>query len=125
MSCFDRQGIAENLVRAHYTINSDHLRSEEILFKNSDRDTDSTADFDRDHDFEDDVATLRDFSFIIVREESTTFAMHRLVQLTVRAWLKADRQMERWMEKFIAIMCQSFPTCKYENWHSAGRCFHM
>jgi tetratricopeptide (TPR) repeat protein len=116
MSFFDRQGVAENLLRVPHIINDDDLRSEETVPENSDRDTDSTLEFDTDHGFEDDITTLRDFSFIFLREDSTAFAMHRLVQLTVRVWLKANGQMEQWMERFIAIMCQMFPTGDYENW---------
>jgi hypothetical protein len=116
MSLFDRQGIAENLLRGPHVINNDHPRSEETVPENSDRDTDSSLEFDTDHGFEDDITTLRDFSFIFLREDSTAFAMHRLVQLTVRVWLKANGQMEQWMERFIAIMCQMFPTGDYENW---------
>lgn len=113
MSFFDRQGIAENLLRVPHTINNDLPRSEESVSGNSDSDT---PKFDSDHSFEDDITILRDFSFIFLREDSTAFGMHRLVQLTVRVWLKTNGRMEQYMEQFIATMWQMFPTGEYENW---------
>ncbi|CAG8054168.1 unnamed protein product [Penicillium salamii] len=76
-----------------------------------------------DHNFEDDIATLRDFSFISINRDSTVFTMHRLVQLTVRVWLKADRQLERWKEHYIMILWQRFPTGEYENWRQCQSLF--
>jgi hypothetical protein len=40
--------------------------------------------------------------------------MHRLLQLTVRVWLKNVEQLERWKEQFIMILWQMFPIGEYE-----------
>lgn len=45
--------------------------------------------------------------------------MHRLVQLTTRAWLKSHAETERWKEKFVNNVYEEFPTGRYENW---GKC---
>ncbi|KAL2695292.1 hypothetical protein AAEP93_004045 [Penicillium crustosum] len=116
MSFFDRQGVSENLLRFHDETQNDDSNSQEIAIEYNDEDTDSTSESNIDHNFEDDIATLRDFSFISINRDSTVFTMHRLVQLTVRMWLNADRQLERWKEQYIMILWQRFPTGEYENW---------
>ncbi|KAJ5917562.1 hypothetical protein N7466_011116 [Penicillium verhagenii] len=81
-----------------------------------DEDTDSPCESETNHDFEDDITVLRDFSFVSINKDSTEFTMHRLVQLTVHVWLKANSQLERWKEQFIMVLWQRFPTGEYENW---------
>ncbi|KAJ5977286.1 hypothetical protein N7501_000628 [Penicillium viridicatum] len=116
MSFFDRQGVSENLLRFHNKTQNDDSNSQEIAIEYNDEDTDSISESNIDHNFEDDIATLRDFSFISINRDRTVFTMHRLVQLTVRGWLKADRQLERWKEQYIMILWQRFPIGEYENW---------
>ncbi|CAG8041804.1 unnamed protein product [Penicillium salamii] len=111
MSFFDRQGIPENLIRhqpkANYTSSS-------VL--PSDSSDEETSESDSGPDFEDDIATLREYSFISVIENSSLFTMHRLVQLTTRAWLKSHGKIDQWKGEFISILCDKFPTGEYENW---------
>ncbi|OQD95467.1 hypothetical protein PENSOL_c020G11418 [Penicillium solitum] len=66
MSFFDRQGIPEDLLRVQD---------------------------DLEDGFENDIATLRDYSFIAPCENSMVFTMHRLVQLTLWTWLKTHGQI--------------------------------
>lgn len=66
--------------------------------------------------FEDDLLVLRNYSFITVNRDGTTFEMHRLVQLSTREWLKASKQQERWKNQFIKNLYTEFPTGEYENW---------
>ncbi|KAJ5464918.1 Tetratricopeptide-like helical [Penicillium daleae] len=52
--------------------------------------------------------------------------MHRLVQLTVRTWLKAHGQLEQWKGLFIENLYSKFPTAEYENWERYRSLFpHM
>ncbi|KAJ5612645.1 hypothetical protein N7510_005839 [Penicillium lagena] len=112
MSFFDRQRISEDLLRVQHRRN--HLSSE---------DTNIPSRLDTDHDFEDDIATLRAHSFISVGEDGTVFTMHRLVQLAARAWLQDQAQIEKWKEQFISILCHQFPTDPYsENSESWEKC---
>ncbi|KAJ6142476.1 hypothetical protein N7471_001929 [Penicillium samsonianum] len=111
MSFFDRQGIPENLIRHQPKAN--YISSSELPTDSSDGET---SESDSGPDFEDDVATLRDYSFISVIENSTLFTMHRLVQLTMRAWLKSHGQIDQWKGEFISTLCDEFPTGEYENW---------
>ncbi|KAJ5733743.1 hypothetical protein N7493_002529 [Penicillium malachiteum] len=126
MSFFDRQGISEDLLQVQREIHNEDSSSEEITSNHHDEDMDSTSESNTDDEFNDDVTTLRDFSFIAVSENMTVFTMHRLVQLTVRVWLKTNGQIERWKEEFITSLHQRFPTGEYENWARCQSLFpHM
>ncbi|CAI7669244.1 unnamed protein product [Penicillium crustosum] len=111
MSFFDRQGIPEKLIR--YQPMSNYISSSEFASDYSDGET---SESDSGPDFEDDVAILRDYSFISISENSTFFTMHRLVQLTTRAWLKSHGKIDEWKEQFISTLYNEFPTGGYTNW---------
>src|SRR3954471_23234718 len=49
--------------------------------------------------------------------------MHRLVQLTVRTWLKIYDQEEEWKNHFINNLHGTFPTGQYENWERCRSLF--
>ncbi|KAJ5737309.1 uncharacterized protein N7483_002434 [Penicillium malachiteum] len=125
MSFFDRQGIPEKLLRVQDRERKhDSLSSpDEITKGSSEEDIDSSSESYLDDDFEDDIATLRDYSFIYTGEDSTVYTMHRLVQLTARVWLSNQGQMEQWKERFITNLCQEFPTGEYENWTRCRQLF--
>jgi hypothetical protein len=110
MSLFDRQGIPENIIRprpqANYALISEPLNG------SSDGETSGS---DIGPDFEDDITTLREFSFISISEDGTFFTMHRLVQLTMRAWLRSEGEINQWREVFISNLYEEFPTGGYEN----------
>ncbi|OQE16973.1 hypothetical protein PENSTE_c022G00411, partial [Penicillium steckii] len=111
MSFFDRQGIPENLIRLRPEANC--TSGSELLDGYSDEEI---SESDGEPEFEDYITTLRDYSFVSISENSTLFTMHRLVQLTTRAWLKSHGQLERWKDRFINMLCDEFPTGEYENW---------
>ena len=94
MSFFYRQGIPEALLR-------------------------SRDDTENNDDFEDDLNTLRDYSFVTVTRDAHTFEMHSLVQLATRKWLESQKQLDKWREQFISNLCAELPTGEHENW---GRC---
>ena len=104
MSFFDRQGIPDALLQD---------RSEQI---NSRQDQMSDG-------FEEDVLVLRNYSFISVNTDGTTFEMHRLVQLAMKEWLKAHGQLERWKRQFIKNLNAELPTGEYENWEKCRALF--
>jgi hypothetical protein len=79
MSFFDRQGIPESVI--HQPPAS--CTSRTGLFDDSS--DGETSKSDGGPEFEDDVTTLRNYSFISISGNRTSFAMHRLVQLTTRA----------------------------------------
>ncbi|KAJ5192536.1 Tetratricopeptide-like helical [Penicillium cf. viridicatum] len=128
MSFFDRQGIPDNLVRHRPKANYRSRSTSELLGDSSDGETsesdivpedysdEETSESDTGPDFEDDITTLRDYSFLSISENGT-FMMHRLVQLTTHVWLKSDGQIDQWKDKFISTLYDEFPTTgDYENW---------
>ncbi|KUM62312.1 hypothetical protein ACN42_g4792 [Penicillium freii] len=116
MSFFDRQGIPESLVRYRPKANYRSRSTSELLSDSSDGETSKS---DTGPDFEDDITTLRDYSFISISENGT-FTMHRLVQLTTHMWLKSKKsngKIAQWKDKFISTLYNEFPTTgEYENW---------
>ncbi|KAJ3499005.1 hypothetical protein NLG97_g681 [Lecanicillium saksenae] len=66
--------------------------------------------------FENNIVTLRDFSFITANEDGVTFEMHRLVQLATLEWLRAQNTYDYWRDQFILKLRAEFPSGEYENW---------
>ncbi|CAG8221592.1 unnamed protein product [Penicillium salamii] len=88
MSMFDRQGIPEDLV----------------------------CDQDQDIlDFHDALAPLLSYSLIRLEMNERLFNMHRLVQVSVRAWLRVNCQFDRWSNVACQKLSASFPTPDPEN----------
>ena len=114
MSFFDRQGIPEALLRNRpATENS----PQNLDGPDGDPDDeDSTSESGCNDEFEEDVLTLRNYSFISVNVDATTFEMHGLVQLSMRKWLEAHGQLEGWKHQYIKNLCAEFPTGEHENW---------
>jgi hypothetical protein len=98
MSFFDRQGIPEVVLRR----------------------TSTTTD---SHSFEDDVSTLRDYSFLTITRNANTFEMHSLVQLAMRKWLENQSQLDKWQAQFISNLCAKLPTGQHENWEKCQALF--
>ena len=78
-------------------------------------DEDSGSETSVTNEFEDDILTLRNYSFIFVNIDKTTFGMRRLVQLATRKWLEAHRQLEKWKQQYIKSLCAEFPAGKHKN----------
>ncbi|CAG8393850.1 unnamed protein product [Penicillium salamii] len=108
ISLFDRQGIPENLIRHQPKANNSSI-SEPLNDLSDEEESASIIG----PDFEDDISALRDFSFISVSEDNTFFTIHRLVQLTMHAWLKSRGQIDEWREMFISNLCREFPIAAY------------
>ncbi|KFY87014.1 hypothetical protein V500_07258 [Pseudogymnoascus sp. VKM F-4518 (FW-2643)] len=136
MSFFDRQGIPEALLQSR----SDQRNSQQDQKENnggrfarfarfvhgdasSNDNVDGTSQSSVNNGFEDDVLTLRNYSFISVNLDGTTFEMHSLVQLAMRKWLEDHGQQERWKRQFIRNLNADFPTGEYENWVSCQALF--
>jgi tetratricopeptide (TPR) repeat protein len=98
MSFFNHQGIPE-FVLCEY-VNS----------------ADGDPEEDRELEFEDDLATLRSYSLIVVDIAGHTFEMHRLVQFATGRWLESYGQLDLWRRRFLKIMSTTFPTGNFERW---------
>jgi tetratricopeptide (TPR) repeat protein len=117
VSFFDRQGIPEALLKSRSEQQEDAQTDQEehggsALNDEEDRSSQSS----QNEDFENDIVTLRNFSFISINADRITFEMHRLVQLATRKWLEAHGELEKWKQQFIRNLCEEFPTGEYETW---------
>ncbi|PMD27600.1 hypothetical protein NA56DRAFT_667207 [Hyaloscypha hepaticicola] len=109
MSLCDRQGIPESLVRSQVEVKTSEKR-------------DSTSNELIDG-FEDDVLMLRNYSFISISENQSTFEMHALVQLAMRTWMETNGKLEWWKQRYVKTLCTEFPTGDYENWPKCQELF--
>jgi tetratricopeptide (TPR) repeat protein len=116
MSFFDRQGIPELLLRNRAETKSGCENSEGADGDSDKNDEDIASESGENDEFEEDVLTLRNYSFISVNVDTITFEMHGLVQLSMRKWLEAHEQLERWKQQYIKNLCAEFPTGEHENW---------
>ncbi|KAJ6060697.1 hypothetical protein N7444_002551 [Penicillium canescens] len=117
MSFFDRQGIQESVLQVQQCQERNETscpgRDKD---SSNEEDSDSSCESDTDQCFEDDITTLCNYSLISVGGNNAVLTMHRLVQLTVRVWLKTHGQLEHWKGRFINNLHRDFPTGEYENW---------
>ncbi|KAG4429842.1 hypothetical protein IFR05_014674 [Cadophora sp. M221] len=124
MSFFDRQGIPDTLLQNRSQQTKTTLsNSIDTDTSYSDDDEDGTSKSSVSDGFEEDVSVLRNYSFISVNTNGTSFEMHGLVQLAMRKWLEAHGQIERWKRQFIKNLDAELPTGEYENWERCQALF--
>ena len=119
MSFFDCQGIPETVLRAEDVAISVHSRKTTYTLSDEDDKDDNPDDSfgaSGDETFEEDVATLYDYSFISVVPKNSTFGMHRLVQLAVQKWLQSRGRYQQWAERSIRNLDKVLPNGNDENW---------
>ncbi|RAH84268.1 TPR-like protein [Aspergillus japonicus CBS 114.51] len=105
MSFFDRQGIPELLLRS--TTQEEDMNGE--INKRQKEEQATRRSTDSDFDFEEDIRTLQEFSFIAVRQDPKIFEMHRLVQLAIKRWLEKEGLLSRWQEVSMGNLDRMFP----------------
>ncbi|KAL1590352.1 hypothetical protein WHR41_00923 [Cladosporium halotolerans] len=143
MSFFDRQSIPEDVLRygnqdEEEDVSYDDDTAEENWHSSDDNDaTDWTSDATDDSDTTDesfdalsqewdsDIQTLRDFSFISVIENGSNFTMHDLVRFSLHKWLETHASLDRWKSAFIKKMAKAFPRPDLNsgNWTECERLF--
>lgn len=126
MSFFDRQGIPDWMLRpTEKATKGQNVSGEEHndeLESSSDIVSSSSSELDA-LEFEHDVKILRDFSLISFREESNTFEMHRLVQLSTRKWLAAGGLQDTFKEQFVMQLADAFPSEDIDSWPMCRKLF--
>ncbi|KAH8199002.1 hypothetical protein TruAng_006831 [Truncatella angustata] len=121
MCFFDAQGIPENVLRYHPKHSS---RKKDRRFEEGDDISEASSSQTSESDgFEDDISSLLNFSFILIRPDGAMFVMQKLVQLAMRIRLKENGQLEKWNQRFIRNLSALFPTGEYENWTICGTLF--
>ncbi|KAJ3499712.1 hypothetical protein NLG97_g107 [Lecanicillium saksenae] len=134
MSFCDRQGIPESLLRSQ--IDQIHLGGGDELNdaadntgrvdSGNDSDSDSTernSHYSDDDNFDEDIMTLRNFSFLTANEDGNTFEMHRLVQLATLEWLRFHGLYEQRRTQFLIKLGAEMPEGQYENWTKCQQLF--
>lgn len=121
MSFFDRQGIPETILKRPRNVKDTSCSSKPEEKTRSE--SDDSEDFDISSNFEDDVATLRDYSMIILAGIDNTFEMHGLVQLSTKIWLKHNGLEEYFLNQYVILMDDSFPSGRYETWETCRSLF--
>lgn len=119
MCFFDRQGIPEALLcsRAEKEETWRGQKKSNYDEWGSNEEHDDVLRYSgKRENFELDVMILRNFCFITLDADGTTFGMHALVQFAARKWLEAKGQLERWKKQFISNLCLGFPTGERKNW---------
>jgi hypothetical protein len=116
MSFFDRQGIPETVLRNRTEQQSVGIYQNEPDADAGDHDEDSSSQSSCSDEFEEDIMTLRNYSFITLNTDGASFKMHRLVQLAMRKWLEANSQFQKWNQQFLQNLNAEFPFGVYENW---------
>ncbi|KAJ5975877.1 kinesin [Penicillium waksmanii] len=133
MSFFDRQGIPEAVLQRQ-------IPQEQILGKkekwkvtewfysmfysrgssstvnpNSPEDSEKSGAANVVFDIQRDIMMLRDYCLVSIGQESSSFEMHRLVQLSMQKWLEANGELEKWKTVFVETLNSEFP-----HWANVG-----
>ncbi|KAI9655758.1 MAG: hypothetical protein M1821_005193 [Bathelium mastoideum] len=122
MSFFDSQGIPEALVRTQAQRGEGQDDTNDKEGDEDSHDDDSAAESE-EHEFEIDVLTLRNYSFVSLSTDPHVFEMHKLVQLATREWLAANAQLERWKRQYIKNFDHEMPAGEYEDWTKCQQYF--
>lgn len=117
MCFYDFQGIPQSLIRGR--IKADSLATPPD--SEAEFDSDSDSDDDASDTYDDDIAMLRDYSFITVTQTDSDilFQMHRLVQLATHVWLKASHNHHNWEVRSIQRLDDIYPYADFARW---GEC---
>ena len=116
MSFVDWQEIPEGLLRNRVETGNRYRDLENPDGNNEGHeDEDSRSETSVTDEFKDDILMLRNYSFIFVNIDKTTFGMYQLVQLATRKWLEAYKQLENGKQQYIKSLCAECPAGKYKN----------
>ena len=61
------------------------------------------------------IGTLKAYAFIVPREGSDSYDIHRLVQIAARNWLKANGELTRWSCEALKQVTRAFPFFQHDN----------
>ncbi|KAI1435893.1 hypothetical protein GGR50DRAFT_268511 [Xylaria sp. CBS 124048] len=100
MSFFDRQGIPEPLLLGGTKKNGS---------QNAEENKNDTSAFDKD------IAVLGDYGLVEINEEGDVFGLHELVQSSIRSWLDAQGEVEKFRKQYVSRMAHAFPTGDFRN----------
>ena len=77
-------------------------------------------DADQSLGLENAIGVLLQFSLVVEEKEKNVFAIHRLVQLATRKWIKTCEKLEHYQKAALRLVHQRYPEGIYENWRICG-----
>lgn len=86
-------------------------------------DTEQVKDFENALTFEEDIVTLRNFSFVNQTAEPHTWEMHRLVQDATQVWLEDRGRLDEVFSQLIHHLDLCFPNSSFETWSVCRKLF--
>ena len=61
------------------------------------------------------VGTLRNYAFITLHKDGTSFDVHRLVQIVTQNWIRQQLEEDACFAKVFKLLAQAYPFTRYEN----------
>lgn len=116
MSFYDNEGIPETLLHVHQQLSTGTKCETEQTRQDDVDGANSGSESLTDESFEEDIITLRDYSFVFDTLNGKVFKMHRLVQLATRGWLKSHKQDVYWLERSLTNLDAALPYSVYKYW---------
>ncbi|KAF2019528.1 hypothetical protein BU24DRAFT_365047 [Aaosphaeria arxii CBS 175.79] len=116
MALFDRNDIPEILLHGQYaqedgTTNARQQRLLQLANYMQDRNAPRNSKRHPEaDDFQKDWNILTRFSLITTNLEGDHFAMHNLVQYSMRTWLHIHGELSHWVDRHLRLMEMSYPT---------------
>jgi hypothetical protein len=62
------------------------------------------------------IRTLKAFSLVVPHKNNNNYDMHRLVHVSIQAWLKSSEQLAKWQQTAVGLLAKCFPSSDYEMW---------
>jgi tetratricopeptide (TPR) repeat protein len=66
------------------------------------------------------LGILKALSLLVSRRDMKMYDMHKLVQISAQAWLKANESLIKWQETAESLLARCFPTAEYEIWDTCS-----
>ncbi|THV63944.1 hypothetical protein D6D28_10273, partial [Aureobasidium pullulans] len=116
MSFFDHQGIPESILRLRHLPRLDADNGSKQTLSDDGNTTDSSSELSADEEMEEDIITLRNYSFVSGTPHGAMFKMHRLVQIATLKWLKSHDKDIYWLEQSLLNLDEALPHDDYADW---------
>lgn len=75
----------------------------------------ASSETSADDSFDDDIVMLRNYSFVAVTPNGTSFSTHRLVQIAVQMWVHQTQLRKAELQSLLKLDA-AYPVGRFENW---------
>ncbi|KAK8139498.1 hypothetical protein PG984_002878 [Apiospora sp. TS-2023a] len=70
------------------------------------------------------MGMLKGFKLLVPHEDGQMYDMHRLVHITLQAWLRSTGLLASWQQKAVKLLARVFPIANFENWDLCSSYLH-